>query len=483
MNILLSLVDNNEPFCKDKQGEYHFGNILNILSSGIICSKEKLTYKIDRLFLLVSKQQKSILKRCKEAVTCLNQFCLEKKVKFLHDENDLMIYDENETENLKSSYLLILNIIKKIHVQQPDAKIFINLTSGNEKMRLGLCLVTYNLILNKTSYLLPIHNYEKNEDIKNCDSGQCNVDYIDFQTLISEDSSIVLAQYIDSYVYMLASSSLNSEKYIVNSEFEELLSFVCILLRQINFTSAISQIKNKNLLNKVKQIALIEKVSSIINVNQDTTFTNLSNLISYLLVLNRYLLLENYQKFSALISSAFFEIAIDIMENEKSLFSKPRKGYQTIDYADYLIVKYPNRAFSKLCLNEEKLKSLSKFNNLNGNKDSKLELNIKNYATLTGVNELRKNINFRNNYPINNVVITKNNDFLNKFIEYENTFRNNAKHSSYIKKSDYHKLKYSSYDIFELILECINLNKGIELTKVEFDDFFIQINRLLKEEL
>lgn len=480
MNILITFLDDKEPVYLDNNN-LKCGNILKIISNGIIVTHLSKQIYFDKLVVIYSRQQKDKFKQLRD---CLTQLKKEKiSIKLLLEESNEFSNIDYLKNSLMYFYRYLSNVIKRVHINHPEDIIYVNLSSGYSKIKMSSSLYLYNSSKENIKYLKCV-DYQGSSELAEFDlslSNEFDLEKVDLQGIVDQDSSRILYNYIYFNNYNSSKKILDDKNIIISKTFKDGVEFMYYLtvLNDINCSKQIYE-SNHKLINLFKNHKLI----NYLNNNIVFGLTNLSELVFYLLMLNKYLIEGQYEQFALFSSPCLFNTLLTVLEKEKiETKDLPRKVY----FQDYSLYLYQTQGKSYLNsrwkFNIDLIKDLNAKNFINGN-DNKSFSNYtpQSFASVSLLRLLRININFRNNCN-NNGVVLSNNIYFDSFYEFEKEYRDQNKHNSYMEDSKLELLETESNKIFDLILECINKNCNLDLNRFDFDSFYELMKQFLLERL
>lgn len=474
MNILVTFLDDKEPIYLDNNS-FKSGNILKLISNGIIVPSLSKQIYFDKLVVVYSRQQKDKYKQLRE---CLTQLKKQKiNIKLLIEESNEFSDINYSNNSLMYFYRYLSKVIKRIHVNYPDDIIYVNLSSGYSKVKMSNSLYLYNSSKENIKYLKCV-DYQANSELSEIDlslSNQYDLEKVDLQGIVDQDSSKILYNHIYFNNYSASKMILEDENTIISKSFKDGVNFMYYFTVKNNVDEA------KKIYNNNDKLQTLLKKFKIINyLENDITFgkTNISNLICYLLMLDKYLIQQQYSQFTLFVSPCLFSTLLIALEKEKmETINMPRKVYFQ-DYSDFLYEVKDHNNLTKWKFNDNKIKELNSKNFLHGNDNSFEKYNPQSFASVSLLISLRNNLNYRNNVP-NSSIVLSNNKYFDKFYEYEKEYRDQNKHNSYMDNEKIDLLENESNNLFDLILECINNNIDLDLSKQDFDLFYQTIKEFL----
>lgn len=476
MNILITFLDEKEPIYLS-DSTYKSGNILKLISNGIIVPNFNKQIKFDKLLVIYSKKyQKNNFRQLRDCLTFLKKNNISIKL-MLEESNDFDI--DLDTNSLSYYYQYIDKIIKIIRLKYSLDQLYINLTCGYSKLTLATSLYLYNVSKENKSYLHCIDLLDK-DNINlhtNIFNSKFNLEQVDIQGIIDQDSSKLMYNYISMNNFSATNMLLDKSNTIVSQAFKNGVKFTYYSTLRINYEEANKILTSDNKLQlELKNLTLYEYFLAL----KDYGVCNLNDLIFYLLMLDKYLIEGQYEEFALYSSPCLFNAILICLEKEKQEFKQleTRKVYYQ-DYKDYLFqIKRKNGTCLKWKVDESKLKELNNKNNLNGNKNSIINYSIQSFASVSVLNNLRENLNFRNNCARTKIVID-NNKYLEEFLNFEKEFRDISKHNSFLNEDKSNRLENETKKVFDLVLECINYNLNTNFKKEDFDSFYETIDDYL----
>ncbi len=480
MNILITFLDEKEPIYIDKDS-YKSGNLLKLISNGIIVPNTNKQIKFDKLLVIYSnKYQKGNFRQLRDCLTNLKKNGISIKL-MLEESNNFDI--DLDTNSLSYYYELISKIIKSIRLKYPNDQMYLNLTCGYSKVKLATSLYLYNISKENKSYLHCVdllsqdnfNFYEYSLDSK------ANLEQVDIQGIIDQDSSKLMYNYICLNNFSSTNMILDKANAIVPKEFKNGVKFAYYATLRINYEQA-----NKILLEDNKLYSRLKnlEIFDYFITQKDYGICNLNDLIFYLLMLDKYLLEEQYEEFALYSSPCLFNLILICLEKEKQEFKslETRKVYYQ-DYQEYLFqIKRRDGTCLKWKVDEEKLKDLNYKNKINGNETSIVNYSTQSFASVSVLTNLRENLNFRNNCARTKIV-TDNSKYIQEFSNYEKEFRDISKHNSFLREDKSNILEDETKKIFNLVLECMNYNLNTSFKKENFDIFYKIIDEYLLEML
>lgn len=477
VNILVSIIDENEPFMQDENGQFTFSNTLSILKQGYKNEKnEEIEFNKVCLIHDESNIHKQAYKNFKEALTYLNKESKKIKVKMILDSNEFH-YDFQKSTSLRYCYFKISSILNYLYNNNINSNIYMNMSSGFNQMRLALCLYVYNLDENLKKFVFPIYiQNSKNSSPLIKDFNEVN--FIDLQAIINSNYKEIILNFIYEYAYKLALETINDQMVYVKDSVLNILNYIYYIFYEP------SKEKANEIFLKSKKVQALFKNNKIIELlnyqdNEDYFNFNIYKLVSQILNFKLYLLTNDNENFSIYITPLLISLVYLIMQHEQKTFNKISERYTFVDYKDYFI----NTTNAKQKIGEKKLNELyikNKFNNGNNRFD---KLNLHEFNSLYGLKILREQVNIRNQYT-SLALVKLNSTNIDKMYEFEKNFRNTLKHSSFITEQTYNDLKVQSSNIFNVILETFNNNYApFKLYDCDLDDFFKLINDFIRTNL
>ena len=480
MNILVTFLDDKEPIYLDNNN-LKCGNILKLICNGIILPSLSKQIYFDKLVVIYSRQQKDKFKQLRD---CLTQLKKEKiSIKLLLEESNEFSNIDYSKNSLMYFYRYLSDVIKRIHINHSEDIIYVNLSSGYSKIKISSSLYLYNSSKENIKYLKCV-DYQGSNELTEFDlslSNEFDLEKVDLQGIVDQDSSKILYNHLYFNNYNSSKKILDDKNVIVSKTFKDGINFMYYLtvLNDINNSKLIYESNNK-LINLFKNHKLINYLNNNINYG----LSNLSELVFYLLMLDKYLIEEQYEQFALFSSPCLFNTLLIALEKEKiETKNLPRKVYFQ-DYSSYLYQTKDKSYFnSRWKFNIELIKNLNAKNFINGN-DNKSFANYtpQSFASVSLLRLLRININFRNNCN-NNEVVLSNNIYFDSFYEFEKEYRDQNKHNSYMDIDKHELLKSESNKIFDQVLECINKNCNLDLNRYDFDSIYDLMKEFLLERL
>lgn len=480
MNILVTFLDDKEPIYLDNNN-LKCGNILKLICNGIILPSLSKQIYFDKLVVIYSRQQKDKFKQLRD---CLTQLKKEKiSIKLLLEESNEFSNIDYSKNSLMYFYRYLSDVIKRIHINHSEDIIYVNLSSGYSKIKISSSLYLYNSSKENIKYLKCV-DYQGSNELTEFDlslSNEFDLEKVDLQGIVDQDSSKILYNHLYFNNYNSSKKILDDKNVIVSKTFKDGINFMYYLtvLNDINNSKLIYESNNK-LINLFKNHKLINYLNNNINYG----LSNLSELVFYLLMLDKYLIEEQYEQFALFSSPCLFNTLLIALEKEKiETKNLPRKVYFQ-DYSSYLYQAKDKSYFnSRWKFNIELIKNLNAKNFINGN-DNKSFANYtpQSFASVSLLRLLRININFRNNCN-NNEVVLSNNIYFDSFYEFEKEYRDQNKHNSYMDIDKHELLKSESNKIFDQVLECINKNCNLDLNRYDFDSIYDLMKEFLLERL
>lgn len=480
MNILVTFLDDKEPIYLDNNN-LKCGNILKLICNGIILPSLSKQIYFDKLVVIYSRQQKDKFKQLRD---CLTQLKKEKiSIKLLLEESNEFSNIDYSKNSLMYFYRYLSDVIKRIHINHSEDIIYVNLSSGYSKIKISSSLYLYNSSKENIKYLKCV-DYQGSNELTEFDlslSNEFDLEKVDLQGIVDQDSSKILYNHLYFNNYNSSKKILDDKNVIVSKTFKDGINFMYYLtvLNDINNSKLIYESNNK-LINLFKNHKLINYLNNNINYG----LSNLSELVFYLLMLDKYLIEEQYEQFALFSSPCLFNTLLIALEKEKiETKNLPRKVYFQ-DYSSYLYQTKDKSYFnSRWKFDIELIKNLNAKNFINGN-DNKSFANYtpQSFASVSLLRLLRININFRNNCN-NNEVVLSNNIYFDSFYEFEKEYRDQNKHNSYMDIDKHELLKSESNKIFDQVLECINKNCNLDLNRYDFDSIYDLMKEFLLERL
>ena len=480
MNILVTFLDDKEPIYLDNNN-LKCGNILKLICNGIILPSLSKQIYFDKLVVIYSRQQKDKFKQLRD---CLTQLKKEKiSIKLLLEESNEFSNIDYSKNSLMYFYRYLSDVIKRIHINHSEDIIYVNLSSGYSKIKISSSLYLYNSSKENIKYLKCV-DYQGSNELTEFDlslSNEFDLEKVDLQGIVDQDSSKILYNHLYFNNYNSSKKILDDKNVIVSKTFKDGINFMYYLtvLNDINNSKLIYESNNK-LINLFKNHKLINYLNNDINYG----LSNLSELVFYLLMLDKYLIEEQYEQFALFSSPCLFNTLLIALEKEKiETKNLPRKVYFQ-DYSSYLYQTKDKSYFnSRWKFDIELIKNLNAKNFINGN-DNKSFANYtpQSFASVSLLRLLRININFRNNCN-NNEVVLSNNIYFDSFYEFEKEYRDQNKHNSYMGIDKHELLKSESNKIFDQVLECINKNCNLNLNRYDFDSIYDLMKEFLLERL
>lgn len=480
MNILVTFLDDKEPIYLDNNN-LKCGNILKLICNGIILPSLSKQIYFDKLVVIYSRQQKDKFKQLRD---CLTQLKKEKiSIKLLLEESNEFSNIDYSKNSLMYFYRYLSDVIKRIHINHSEDIIYVNLSSGYSKIKISSSLYLYNSSKENIKYLKCV-DYQGSNELTEFDlslSNEFDLEKVDLQGIVDQDSSKILYNHLYFNNYNSSKKILDDKNVIVSKTFKDGINFMYYLtvLNDINNSKLIYESNNK-LINLFKNHKLINYLNNNINYG----LSNLSELVFYLLMLDKYLIEEQYEQFALFSSPCLFNTLLIALEKEKiETKNLPRKVYFQ-DYSSYLYQAKDKSYFnSRWKFDIELIKNLNAKNFINGN-DNKSFANYtpQSFASVSLLRLLRININFRNNCN-NNEVVLSNNIYFDSFYEFEKEYRDQNKHNSYMDIDKHELLKSESNKIFDQVLECINKNCNLDLNRYDFDSIYDLMKEFLLERL
>ncbi len=480
MNILVTFLDDKEPIYLDNNN-LKCGNILKLICNGIILPSLSKQIYFDKLVVIYSRQQKDKFKQLRD---CLTQLKKEKiSIKLLLEESNEFSNIDYSKNSLMYFYRYLSDVIKRIHINHSEDIIYVNLSSGYSKIKISSSLYLYNSSKENIKYLKCV-DYQGSNELTEFDlslSNEFDLEKVDLQGIVDQDSSKILYNHLYFNNYNSSKKILDDKNVIVSKTFKDGVNFMYYLtvLNDINNSKLIYE-SNHKLINLFKNHKLINYLNNNINYG----LSNLSELVFYLLMLDKYLIEEQYEQFALYSSPCLFNTLLIALEKEKiETKNLPRKVYFQ-DYSSYLYQTKDKSYFnSRWKFNIELIRNLNAKNFINGN-DNKSFANYtpQSFASVSLLRLLRININFRNNCN-NNEVVLLNNIYFDSFYEFEKEYRDQNKHNSYMDIDKLELLKSESNKIFDQVLECINKNCNLDLNRYDFDSIYDLMKEFLLERL
>lgn len=480
MNILVTFLDDKEPIYLDNNN-LKCGNILKLICNGIILPSLSKQIYFDKLVVIYSRQQKDKFKQLRD---CLTQLKKEKiSIKLLLEESNEFSNIDYSKNSLMYFYRYLSDVIKRIHINHSEDIIYVNLSSGYSKIKISSSLYLYNSSKENIKYLKCV-DYQGSNELTEFDlslSNEFDLEKVDLQGIVDQDSSKILYNHLYFNNYNSSKKILDDKNVIVSKTFKDGVNFMYYLtvLNDINNSKLIYE-SNHKLINLFKNHKLINYLNNNINYG----LSNLSELVFYLLMLDKYLIEEQYEQFALYSSPCLFNTLLIALEKEKiETKNLPRKVYFQ-DYSSYLYQTKDKSYFnSRWKFNIELIRNLNAKNFINGN-DNKSFANYtpQSFASVSLLRLLRININFRNNCN-NNEVVLSNNIYFDSFYEFEKEYRDQNKHNSYMDIDKLELLKSESNKIFDQVLECINKNCNLDLNRYDFDSIYDLMKEFLLERL
>jgi len=282
--ILLSLIDSYQPFCMVNK-EIKTGDILNLLINGIkVKNGENIIF--NRLFLITTndKNELNIAKNIKQCLNAVNKISNKTNIKFLNEDKDLSVLDEDKANNFSYLYAKIGNILVNLHGRHPEYEIYVNLSTGNILARLCLSLFTYNMSEDLKQFIFSIYNTEiRNDELY-------KMDLIDFnaynvKNIIDFNYKDVVMNYIDNQYFLNINTLIDNGMLFPNENFLACLKAVKSIYQDYDFNSAIKLINSNK---KLKNYFLNDELINLVNDSSELKFTSISKIISVFICLKKF---------------------------------------------------------------------------------------------------------------------------------------------------------------------------------------------------